>query len=68
MSLLLDLFHAPIIKKDVSFKTETKESLLAVAEGDSRLNTTEREGLVFKNNDNNNSFKVISNKWLLNEQ
>jgi RNA ligase (TIGR02306 family) len=68
MSLLLDLFHAPIIKKDVSFKTETKESLLAVAEGNSRLNTTEREGLVFKNNDNNNSFKVISNKWLLNEQ
>ncbi len=68
MSLLLDLFHAPIIKKDVSFKTETKESLLAIAEGDSRLNTTEREGLVFKNNDNNNSFKVISNKWLLNEQ
>lgn len=47
----------------------TIDELLKFAEGKSELNKkTEREGLVFKNMKNDtsiNSFKVISNKYLL---
>lgn len=44
----------------------TSSDLLAIAEGKSDLNGSEREGLVFKcNEDPSISFKVVSNKWLL---
>ena len=48
----------------------TLEELLAGAEAPSLLNpNTEREGLVYKSTSNPmRSFKVISNKWLLNEK
>jgi RNA ligase (TIGR02306 family) len=40
--------------------------ILGLAEGKSEINPTkEREGLVFKRSDATNSFKAISNKWLL---
>jgi RNA ligase (TIGR02306 family) len=42
------------------------ESILSVAEGQSQLNNgVDREGLVFHRKDGRNSFKAISNKWLL---
>jgi hypothetical protein len=44
----------------------TMEELILMAEGKSVLNkNTEREGLVFRNEENTISFKVISNKFLL---
>lgn len=44
----------------------TSSAILALAEGKSDLNGSEREGLVFKcNEDPSISFKVVSNKWLL---
>lgn len=43
--------------------------LLGAAEGPSTLNPkVEREGLVYKHMDNDESFKAISNKFLLNEK
>jgi len=61
---LLNIPHVPIIG-NTTLKTATKESLLELAEGLSFLNSSQREGLVFKNH-NSGSFKAISNKWLLN--
>ena len=57
--------HVPVLE---IFKTEntTIEQLLQYAEGKSQIGVKpEREGLVFKNLDGKESFKVISNKWLL---
>ena len=49
---------------------DTLEELLSAAEAPSLLNPqAEREGLVYKSTSNPmRSFKVISNKWLLNEK
>lgn len=48
---------------------ETTDELLSFAEGKSLLNPeTEREGLVIRSQDTSISFKVISNKFLLNEK
>jgi len=47
----------------------TLPEIMQFAEGKSLLNkTAEREGLVFRCIDDNMSFKVISNKWLLKNQ
>ena len=55
--------HVPIIDY---FNVKPVDELLLLAEGKSVLNVnTEREGLVFKSMSNQNSFKVISNKFLL---
>lgn len=46
-----------------------RDMLIAMADGDSSLFKTKREGLVFKLfSENRVSFKVISNKYLLNER
>lgn len=48
---------------------ELSDYLLSIADGKSCLADVDREGLVFKSNDNPNiTFKVISNKWLLKEK
>ena len=64
-----NLRHVPVIDIHVLLLGATVESLLTLAEGESKLNESgqsTREGLVFKClNDPSISFKAISNKWLL---
>lgn len=62
-----NLLHIPVVYPFYSFNEETfVGQLLDFAEEKSILNPSqEREGLVFKCNESNTSFKVISNKWLL---
>jgi RNA ligase (TIGR02306 family) len=66
----LGLQHVPVL--DMAFQLpDTIEMLLNIAEGASALSPahrkTEREGLVIRSADRRISFKVISNKFLLNE-
>jgi len=64
----LSLETAPILEKNVSLP-ETIDELLLMSEGSSSLNSnTEREGLVIRSHNMSISFKVISNKFLLNEK
>ena len=56
--------HVPVIRIGY-MPGETVEELLTYAEGESKLNNSEREGLVYKSLSNPSvSFKTISNKWL----
>ena len=57
--------HAPVL--ETSFRASSDvASLLAMADGQSKIGSKPaREGLVFKNIASEDSFKVISNKWLL---
>jgi RNA ligase (TIGR02306 family) len=63
----LKINHVPVISFQTKFSNDyTISSLLLDAEGYSVLNNrAEREGLVFKSCDTNQSFKVISNRFLL---
>ena len=66
--LQLGLKHAPILSHELNFKENewTIESVLKNVEFKSTLNQqTEAEGVVFKSVDGKNSFKAISNKFLL---
>lgn len=61
----LQLLHVPVLYSG-SLQEDNITSVLANAEGKSALHTTtEREGFVFKKSDGSESFKAISNKWLL---
>jgi RNA ligase (TIGR02306 family) len=61
----LELKHVPIICKWHSMSEHTIDSLLELAEGKSVLNSSEREGLVFKCiEDPSIQFKSVSNRWL----
>jgi RNA ligase (TIGR02306 family) len=66
----LGLKHVPVLVNGYIFKDdESIQSLLTLAEGKSKLNDSNREGLVFKSMlPGNGSFKAISNEWLLNEK
>ena len=58
------LNHCPVL--DTVVLTHSVDMLLSLAEGKSELNPKqEREGLVFKCNEKQVSFKAISNKFLL---
>ena len=57
------LEHVPVLKTDASLP-ETIEELLKQAEGPS-LKAKQREGVVYRSNTKDFSFKAISNKWLL---
>jgi RNA ligase (TIGR02306 family) len=61
----LELNHVPVIYDE--FELEYDMSILLFqAQGESNLNKSQREGLVFKSlSDTENSFKVISNEWLV---
>lgn len=64
------LDHVPVIYLKIVLTDNSEGSLiaklLAMAEGKSIINGSEREGLVFKSlTDPTISFKAISNKWLL---
>lgn len=63
---VLGLKHVPTFANYETDSKTTVSELLTFAEGQSVLNNkSQREGLVFKNVVNNESFKVISNAWLL---
>lgn len=64
----IKLKHVPVIHEEFKIPVDwTIENMLKYAEGKSALNGSEREGLVFKCiEDPELSFKVVSNKWLLN--
>ena len=63
-----DLNHVPVFNSSMSLVFETMDSLLKHAEGKSvmgDINGPEREGLVYKCNEVEVSFKCISNKFLM---
>lgn len=62
----LDVRTVPVLERDFPLYEYTIEELLESADGLSQLNDSQREGLVFQClNYPEKSFKVISNKWLL---
>jgi len=63
-----EINHVPVLFNDFEFPEEMKiDEVLKFAEGKSVLNPkTEREGLVFKNSGQGESFKVNSNHYLIN--
>ncbi len=64
----LDLEMVPILNEDFKFSS-TIDELLKYAEEKSQLNPEfDREGVVIRSHDRTISFKVISNKFLLNEK
>ena len=58
------LEYVPVIKTWANV-CATMQEQIEFADGVSALANTPREGLVYKNEDGQESFKVISNKWLL---
>lgn len=67
----LGLPHAPVLDQDAQlFPSTTIDELLLIAEDKSRLNDkVEREGIVFKCNENPEiSFKAISNAFLVKQK
>lgn len=61
---MLGLQHVPVVQMDVS--ELSVEQALVAAEGKSKVNGSEREGLVLKSQEDTSTIvKVISNKWLL---
>lgn len=57
----------PLVDADFLFGKHTMRNLVDMADGPSVLNSKRRrEGLVFKHNDSDASFKAISDKYLLN--
>ena len=63
-----DIKHVPVFKSEFMLSTETVADLLQMAEGKSVMGTIagpEREGLVYKCNERQVSFKAISNRFLL---
>ncbi len=64
----LDLEMVPVLSQDFKFSS-TIDELLKYADGKSQLNPEfDREGVVIRSHDRTISFKVISNKFLLNEK
>ena len=61
---MLGLQHVPVVRLDVS--QMSVEQALVAAEGKSKVNGSEREGLVLKSQqDTSVIIKIISNRWLL---
>ena len=64
----MKLETVPVLDTNFTFP-ETIEGMLKVAEDKSILNPSfDREGVVIRSEDRTISFKVISNKFLLNEK
>jgi RNA ligase (TIGR02306 family) len=64
----LDLLHCPVFQSDFVLATDSVDDLLKQAEGKSVINDIvrpEREGLVFKCNEKQVSFKAVSIRFLL---
>ena len=64
ISETLKISHVPVIERHYNFTTVEEE--IKKADGRSLLNQEViREGVVFKSNDSNFSFKLVSNAYLL---
>lgn len=61
----LDIKHVPVLKTDEVLEVCTSEHILKWAEGVATWGGMEREGIVFKCNEREVSFKAISNVYLL---
>jgi len=61
----IQLEHVPVLHEDFEFTFENIQEVLDFADGKSYNPDVNREGLVFKSNSSDFSFKVISNKYLL---
>ena len=61
---MLGIKHVPVVNFGC-IVLNTIQDMLENAEGMSSLESTQREGLVYKALDSNTSFKAISNVWLL---
>lgn len=64
---ILGLKHTPMLHESVTLRElglNTVEKILKFAEGPS-LNSTSREGVVFKSVDGQFMFKAVSNSWLM---
>lgn len=62
----LGLRHVPVVATSAMLIEQSMDTILADAEGKSVLNPkSEREGIVFKCNEFDVSFKAISNRWLI---
>lgn len=64
----MGLTHVPVLTVGKDLGVGTIDELLEWAEGESKLAKTEREGIVFKQEDGGMTFKAISNKYLLGEK
>jgi RNA ligase (TIGR02306 family) len=63
-----DIQHTPVIGYIDVECYKTRDDYLAMAEGQSKLYATQREGLVFKSKDGQFSFKAVSNTYLLKQK
>lgn len=63
----LGLDYVPIYLEDCLL-SESLDDIITLADGESGLNGKYREGFVFKSNERDFSFKVISNSYLLKEK
>lgn len=61
--LFKNLEYVPVVRTMAELP-EDFMSIISLAEGESQLFKTEREGVVWKNNKTGESFKAISNKYL----
>jgi RNA ligase (TIGR02306 family) len=61
----LDINHVPVLKSDEVLEVCNVGHILKWAEGVATLGGMEREGIVFKCNEREESFKAISNVYLL---
>jgi RNA ligase (TIGR02306 family) len=61
----LDIGHVPVLKEDEVLEVCNVEHILKWAEAKALMGGAEREGIVFKCNEREVSFKAISNKFLL---
>lgn len=65
ITAVLGLKHTPVIYQELMLDGDV-QGLLEIADGESVLYPTLREGLVFKQVDGGMTFKAVSNKYLLN--
>jgi len=63
-----DIQHTPVIGYIDVECYKTRDDYLTMAEGQSKLHATQREGLVFKSKDGQFSFKAVSNTYLLKQK
>jgi RNA ligase (TIGR02306 family) len=61
----LDIGHVPVLKEDEVLEVCNVEHILKWAEAKALMGGADREGIVFKCNEHEVSFKAISNKFLL---
>jgi len=62
----LGLPHVPVIETFAEITENNLDDFIAYADGQSKLNNSKREGLVWKSEDDPEvSFKIVSNAWII---